>query len=49
MRSERIASQSEVIRVIVSGYSPCCGVRAPVPSRRRDCHFDDIPILSPFK
>ena len=26
MLGERIASQSEVIRAIVSGYSPCCGV-----------------------
>ena len=25
MLGERIASQSEVIRAIVSGYSPCCG------------------------
>ena len=25
---ERIASQSEVIRAIVSGYSPCCGVHS---------------------
>ena len=25
MRGERIASQSEVIRAIVSGHSPCCG------------------------
>ena len=26
MLGERIASQSEVISAIVSGYSPCCGV-----------------------
>ena len=26
MLGERIASQSEVIRAIVSGYGPCCGV-----------------------
>ena len=25
MLGERITSQSEVIRAIVSGYSPCCG------------------------
>ena len=25
MLGERIVSQSEVIRAIVSGYSPCCG------------------------
>ena len=29
MIEECIASQSEVIRAIVSGYSPCCGVPAP--------------------
>ena len=27
MLGERIASQSEVIRAILSGYSPCCGSR----------------------
>ena len=26
MLGGRISSQSEVIRAIVSGYSPCCGV-----------------------
>ena len=26
MLKERIASQSEVIRAILTGYSPCCGV-----------------------
>ena len=26
MLGERIASQSEVLRAIMSGYSPCCGV-----------------------
>ena len=26
MLGERIASQSELVRAIVSGYSPCCGV-----------------------
>ena len=26
MLGERIASQSEVFRAIVSGYGPCCGV-----------------------
>ena len=25
MLGERIASQSEVIRALVSGYGPCCG------------------------
>ena len=30
---QRIASQSEVIRAIVSGDRPCCGVPAPPPAR----------------
>ena len=29
MLGERIASQSEVIRAIVSGYGSCCGGPAP--------------------
>ena len=30
MLGERIAAQSEVMRAIVSDYSPCCGGRAPI-------------------
>ena len=39
MLGERIASQSDVIRAILSGYSPCCGaphlhVRSRIETRR---------------
>ena len=34
MPGERIASQSEVIRAIASGYSPCCGVSHLSPAIR---------------
>ena len=39
MLGERIASQSEVIRAIVSVYSPCCGV----PHRLGPFDVEDVP------
>ena len=51
MLGERIASQSEVIRAIVSGYSPCCGVPAPAVLRARADEQVEIsagPLLKPL-
>ena len=44
MRGKHIAPESEVIRAIVSGYSPCVSSAARITSRDRSVVFESMPI-----
>ena len=45
MLGERIASQYEVIRAIVSGYSPCCGGGAHHVDVLQHVRIEELPAL----